>query len=85
MGYIGPTGASLRPAQKGRSRRLKPEKQTLQPVSCKASRLGEVALEHDVVGTAVLLWFRQLRRIMLNPIFLPLDQGRKTAPRRHCL
>ena len=62
-GYIGPNGAALHPTQRGRAKRLKPEKRSLQPTTCKASRQGEVTLEHDLVGTAVLQWFRQLRRI----------------------
>ena len=62
-GYVGQSRGDLRPSQKGRAQRLKPQKQMLQPVSCRASRPGEVALTHDLVGTAVLQWFRQLRRI----------------------
>lgn len=62
-GYVGQPGSDLQSAQKGRSKRLKPAKQTLQPTTCRASRPGEVALTQDLVGTAVLQWFRQLRRI----------------------
>ena len=62
-GYVGQSRGDLRPSQKGRVQRLKPQKQTLQPVSCRASRPDKVALTHDLVGTAVLQWFRQLRRI----------------------
>eukprot|EP00435_Cladocopium_sp_Y103_P012254 s2578_g3.t1 len=62
-GYVGQSGGSLLPVQCGRAQRLVPEKQTLHPRSCRASRPGEVALQHDLVGTAVLQWFRQLRRI----------------------
>ena len=62
-GYVGQSGVGLSHKQRGRASRLKPMKQTMAPQTCKASRHGEVVLQHDLVGTAVLRWFKQLRRL----------------------
>ena len=46
----------LPPQWRGRTRRLGPS-------LSKPSRQGEVTLQHDVVGTAVRQWYKQLRRL----------------------
>ena len=62
-GFVQAPGSRLLPSQCGRATRMSPEKRDLTPATAKASRPGEVTLQHDLVGTAVLRWFRQLRRI----------------------
>eukprot|EP00438_Fugacium_kawagutii_P035024 Skav226644 [mRNA] locus=scaffold1097:92180:97042:+ [translate_table: standard] len=48
---------------RGRAQRLKPETQPQTAPVCKPSREGEVKLCNSMVGMAVRLWFKQLRRI----------------------
>ncbi|CAL1128806.1 unnamed protein product, partial [Cladocopium goreaui] len=54
---------SLSSAHCGRAQRLAPAKLTPTPQSCRASRPGEEHLVADTVNKAVILWFKQLRRI----------------------
>ena len=60
-GYV--PGGHLQASHCGRAARLKPAVTQMAPTLSKASRPGEVCLKHDLVGTAVLRWFSQLRRI----------------------
>ena len=62
-GFSNVPGEKLHPMHCGRAQRMKPVKQTLTPLSVKASRPGELSLRSDLIGVAVLNWFRQLRRI----------------------
>ncbi|CAL1166621.1 unnamed protein product [Cladocopium goreaui] len=55
--------AKLSSAHCGRAQRLQPARQTTTPLTCRASRPGEAKLVDDKVGKAVILWFKQLRRI----------------------
>lgn len=47
----------------GRAQRLRPAHLEPTPRSCRASRPGEEELVADTVGKAVILWFKQLRRL----------------------
>ena len=55
--------AKLSAAHCGRAQRLQPAAQLPTPQTCRASRPGEARLVDDTVGQAVILWFKQLRRI----------------------
>ena len=48
---------------KGRAQRTSPTTQLSTPPSCKAHRPGELALTYRLPGRAVLLWYKQLRRL----------------------
>ena len=54
---------SLSSAHCGRAQRLAPAKLTPTPRSCRASRPGEEHIAADTVSKAVLLWFKQLRKL----------------------
>ena len=62
-GHIDVPGKRLHPSQCGRANRKSPILRPITSVGVKPSRPGEIHLRHDLVGTAVLKWFRQLRRI----------------------
>eukprot|EP00435_Cladocopium_sp_Y103_P062884 s241_g24.t1 len=55
--------SSLSSAHCGRAQRLEPAHLTPTPRSCRASRPGEETLVADTVSKAVILWFKQLRRL----------------------
>eukprot|EP00438_Fugacium_kawagutii_P025911 Skav228848 [mRNA] locus=scaffold4472:1077:5912:+ [translate_table: standard] len=57
------TGKHLPRSCRGRAQRLQPLHQKPFTPGSKPSRAGEVALQHDVVGSATRRWFKQLRRI----------------------
>ena len=56
-------GKSLPTAHCGRAQRLRPAHLEPTPRSCTASRPGEEEPVADTVGKAVILWFKQLRRL----------------------
>ena len=60
-GYV--PGGQLQAPHCGRAARLKPAVNQMAPTLSKASRPGEICLKHDLVGTAVLRWYSQLRRL----------------------
>ena len=62
-GFIDAPCSKLHPSQCGRAKRLSPEVRLAEPQRVRASRPGEVTLRQDLVGVAVLNWFRQLRRL----------------------
>ena len=62
-GHISSNEGKLHPSHCGRASRLEPIKQAQTPMTIKASRPGELQLRTDFVGKAVILWFRQTRRI----------------------
>ena len=55
--------ASLSSARCGRAQRLQPAHVMPSAPTCRASRPGEAHLVADTVGKAVLVWFKQLRRL----------------------
>eukprot|EP00435_Cladocopium_sp_Y103_P063063 s364_g24.t1 len=55
--------AKLTNAHCGRAQRLQPAKVPPSQRLCRASRQGEARLVADNVGNAVLVWFKQLRRL----------------------
>ena len=55
--------SQLEKPQRGRGQRTAPSSGTVAPPRCRASTPGEVALASNAAGEAVLLWFRQLRRL----------------------
>ena len=55
--------ASLSSAHCGRAQRLQPAHVMPSAPTCRASRPGEAHLVADTVGKAVLVWFKQLRRL----------------------
>ena len=63
-GFVGesPSG-TLSSAHCGRAQRLHPAKLTPSPRTCRASRPGEEQLMADTVCKAVIVWFKQLRRL----------------------
>eukprot|EP00435_Cladocopium_sp_Y103_P074403 s90_g48.t1 len=63
-GYVSDQpGDKLSAAHCGRAQRLRPAKTAPSPSSCRASRPGEERLIADSVSKAVILWFKQLRRL----------------------
>ena len=62
-GHLNTQEGKLHPSHCGRASRLKPTKHSQNPMTIKASRPGELQLRTDFVGKAVILWFRQMRRI----------------------
>lgn len=48
---------------RGRAQRIQPVVQEVEPPLCKPSREGEVRLQCSLTGTAVRMWFKQLRRL----------------------
>ena len=55
--------ASLSSAHCGRAQRLQPAHVMPSAPTCRASRPGEAHLVADTAGKAVLVWFKQLRRL----------------------
>ena len=63
-GYVpGSPENKLPVAFRGRGQRTTPKVCTSTPPNCRASRPGEVKLNYDLPGQAVLRWYRQLRRL----------------------
>ncbi len=60
---VGQPGESLGAGQKGRLQRFAPTLRTSQVSCVKPGRAGDVQLRHDLIGTEVRLWFKQLRRL----------------------
>ena len=56
-------GHPLHPRMRGRGQRLAPATQEVEPPICKPSREGEVCLQSSLAGSAVRMWFKQLRRL----------------------
>ena len=56
-------GKPLPAGFKGRAQRTSPSKILSSPPSCKASRPGEIELSYQMPGRAVLLWYKQVRRL----------------------
>ena len=56
-------GKPLPAGFKGRAQRTCPSKILSSPPSCKASRPGEIELSYQMPGRAVLLWYKQVRRL----------------------
>ena len=56
-------GKPLPAGFKGRAQRTCPSKLLSSPPSCKASRPGEIELSYQMPGRAVLLWYKQVRRL----------------------
>ena len=76
-GFVQVQGSRLHSSHCGRATRMSPSKRTLTQPTPKASRQSELTLQHDLVGTAVLLWFRQARRIQS---YLHAIRAGKTSP-----
>ncbi|CAK9024948.1 unnamed protein product [Durusdinium trenchii] len=56
-------GSSLTPQQRGRFQHCSPSLHRVSNVVCRPSREGEVRMRNSLLGTSVVSWFRQLRRL----------------------
>ena len=61
--FLNQSQQNLEQPQRGRGQRTSPTTRSIAPPRCKASRPGEAALACNTAGEAVILWFKQLRRL----------------------